>query len=71
MPESSAAPDWLEDTPQLDYILTIETPSDEFYAQKIEVTKEEYIALKGRLAKMRGYTVNGDKEEDASTAPAL
>ncbi len=50
-------PDWLEDTPQFTHVLLIEAPNDFCAAQRIAVTREEYISLKEHLARLRGYTV--------------
>ena len=46
-------PDWLDETPKMDYGLVVMGPDDE--AQNIEVTIEEYDLLKVHLARLRGF----------------
>jgi hypothetical protein len=48
----SERPDWLDNTPVMDYMLRAIADQE---VQTIELTVDEYDALKEHLAKMRGY----------------
>ena len=58
-PAAEPAPEWLAETPEIEYSLEatdFEAAHDQ-QLQKVLVTRVEYIALKDHLAKMRGYAV--------------
>ena len=52
--KTNQKPEWLDDTPSTKYTLEA-APSEGGIEQSIEMTVEEYDALKGHLAKLRGY----------------
>lgn len=65
MPNEIEIPAWVNDTPpDHSYSLTMFQNSDSSI-QDIELTREEYIALKEHLAAMRGY-VKPDETAAAS-----
>jgi hypothetical protein len=57
-PAAPAVPEWVTETPDTYYHLSMDgalgTATGEF-DQEIELTREEYVALKALVAKMRGY----------------
>jgi hypothetical protein len=55
-----AAPEWLDHTPEAmdEYMLAMWVNSTT--EQRIEVTREEFIALKAHLAALRGITVESE-----------
>ena len=52
-PVQEEIPDWLESTPEYSYSLTLYESGDGI--QSIDMNREEYVALKRVLGKMRGY----------------
>jgi hypothetical protein len=65
--EPPGVPEWVTDTPEeCEYRMYMWVPSGET-AEEISMTREEYMALKNRLAVIRGYTQN---ETRKPTAPA-
>ena len=56
-PESNGPelPEWLEETPE--YTYQMDAWNSNTTVQEIELTRDEYIALKQHLAKMRGISV--------------
>jgi hypothetical protein len=58
-PETAAVPDWLTDTPPVDYSLEMYVGESQ---QTISLTREEFIALKLHLAAMRGYAIPETEE---------
>jgi hypothetical protein len=53
-PTTPPAPEWVTRTPEPGYNLTM-FGADDDAAQDINLTRDEYLALKRALAKMRGY----------------
>jgi len=51
----SAMPDWVDLTPE-DILYDLAMYNDHGGGQEIEITREEFIALKQHLAALRGYT---------------
>lgn len=50
-------PDWVTETPdETEYWLGIRQPDADMEQLIDDITRDEYIALKAHLAKMRGYT---------------
>lgn len=51
-------PEWVTRTPDpMGYGLFMTTPNTHTEGQDIELSREEFVALKKELAKMRGYAV--------------
>ena len=52
-PATEPEPDWLETPDDMHYIMSMDANVGE-YLQEVDLTREEYIALKAHLAKLRG-----------------
>jgi hypothetical protein len=75
-PDKSAnLPEWLGNTPQQDsYELVVEDGLSGNWMQCVELTREELIALKGHLAKIRGIARAEQRDEETppdSNDPAV
>ena len=54
-------PDWVEETPTVcEYCLTMWDNGVTIPEQDIELTRDEFLNLKRRLAELRGYPVPAD-----------
>jgi hypothetical protein len=62
-------PDWVENTPGVYYELSMAT--DDGDEQRIEITREEYLALKERLATLRGYILERPLDSDPQQQPVV
>jgi hypothetical protein len=62
-------PAWLEETPDIDYSLTMMRDGLSDDEQDIPLTRREFEALKHELAVMRGYIAE-DEDEDVAEKPA-
>ena len=58
MSTTTTAPEWLNDSPGYAYNLTACDSTGGFAAQDVELTLEEYDALKQHLAKLRGVVAD-------------
>lgn len=61
MPEEKQLPDWAQKTPgETVYCITMYNSSDSGEAQLVDITRQEFIELKIRLAELRGIMPAGD-----------
>ena len=58
-------PEWLLETPAMLYSLEAASSESELSAQQIEITMDEFIALKEHLAHLRGIEVSAKEAAHA------
>jgi hypothetical protein len=64
--DPNALPDWVTETPEPWTTYQLAMWQDAIDIQGIDLSREEFIALKQRLAELRGYSVPKEGSEQAA-----